>query len=1812
MVILRVIYLKNMNIRPAILTFIIFACSFFKVIGQCDLTILATIEDVSSGSVDIFVEGASNNDLSNPNQGLCGVELFFEHTSIQDISISLQSPAGQQVTLVGPATGAGGNTQFTYWGVEFVPCDSIAAPDLPILDDVFTTEDNWGIFGNFSGEFYPQQGCLEDFDMGAVNGLWTLSFEDVQNFDVGSIDSIGLIFCDDTDLSCQECLANGGMLSGASADYCESDPDLNLDLEPIFDISEPNEDYVYNYLIVQDDEVIQTASEPDLSNYAFGNYQVCGLSFLQTQEEDILDDVIGTEFDNLISLFSDNSYCANVSSNCISINIIEVPDTILTIDTICTGDAIILDGAAYNETGEYVISFSEAFCDSVSILQLVVIDNQAVIDADSDVISCSDGDVLLDASNSITSSSTIRSWFRVDGFIDPSITSDMAITVSEAGVYGLSLITGICADTVYYEIENDDSIPSFTFDVDTLNCYNPSIEINMTPSIPLQSISWTGLLISDEEDIEVSLSGTYYLEGVATNGCIGKDSIFIEEDYEVPIPLLIGDTITCIKDTVSISVNLPDSLLYDFDWNGPNIIGGLASGDFIEVIQDTTYVLNLQNLSNGCIESFEYDVQIDTNRTNFIIQSTTIDCNFSESQITVNPSISTADYVWQFDNQVVGTTDTIVVDQIGSYKLEVTPENGCIDSFFHVVVQDTISPEISIDNVTISCLIDSIELIPSTSELGLTYFWTGPADYQSTDANPFVSNPGAYNLEATLPNGCSTNLDVSVYPGEGLPNITFTLSDTLDCNVERVTITPSDTTNLRFAWQSSNLISDTTAYIVEVERIGIYPLIVTDTISGCNLIYDVLAVGDVALPIPEIEFVNLDCNNSEVTLNTSFMVNVDSLKWTSDFGFNSTDQSPEITQSGNYYITAVGFNGCVFMDTITIVEENQLPTIITNVPLLDCLDSEVEISFSTIEETDTLRLRLPNGELIDQNSYLVTEPDSYVAIASSITGCIDSIVIDVLQDTSAIEASLITNGQINCTQNTSWIAVDYIPENGLSFAWTGNSIISPLDLDSIILDAEGIYSVVITDTSNCTRELEVNIESFIDFPLVESSVDTINCTQDLANIVLTIPNNIVSIIWDGPSEVDPDLTVFSVDVPGEYTAIVTANNNCITEEIITVEIDTILPVVNVFTDGILTCNLPNVTLTGNSDITGSVFAWTGPNSSMFDTESVEVNQAGTYDLSVLAPNTCSVDTFIVVEVDTLSPTIITGEDPVFSCSDGKVFLSIETTTNIISYSWEGPFGFESDIMEPLAIAPGAYTVTVTNDIGCASTAEITVIDDTNGPEIMTRDTFVTCDMLAVSLPLDTEDTEISYAWDAPGFSSILQNPETNQLGQYIVYAVSDRNECVTVDTVNVTFQVVPPVYQVESNDLNCYQSETTLNVLNAGDDLSVSWTDTEFNLIAMDSLPVSNADSFYVIVVGTNLCADTTQVTVGENVELDELEILLNEPFQCENLDVTLEGNVVAFDNMEDFLPTWSTSDGSILSHINNFDVNISGEGTYFLSVLNLINGCESMDTIVMIEEEQSLIGISVEGQVPNCLGFEDGSLLVSNVDGGFPPFQYVMDGQVAQTSPMFSNLGSDEYILTVIDSVGCKVEMEYRLEEGFDFMAFAESDTLIVVGDEIELFSSFNLPLEEVFSTSWTSNREDYNCDDCFEAPVNPLFNTLYTLTATTVDGCVDTSQVLVRVNRNPKIDVANVFAPSSTENGLFLIQQTSGIEKVLSISIFDKWASRMFIAENVNPGDPAGAWDGTYLGRDVNPGVYVVVAELLLYSGEVVTYAGDITLLR
>lgn len=346
--------------------------------GDCGCTNCPQfMPDNFTGSFLITVQNAANPTLGQNGQGVCGVTMNFDHEYLGDLQITLTSPAGQTVTLVGPI-GLFGMTDFTTWDVTFVPCGDAASPD-PGFSATWNNNQPWGMFGAYTGSYWPFNGCLENFNTGSVNGTWTLTVVDGQGNDVGNFYDYDIIFCDPSGINCFTCAANAGNLLQPDVVECEGSMNLNLDLPPTYPggaMAPPSPEYSYTYVIGGAGGVIQGYEPgPDLSAYPAGIYTVCGLSYLTAQEGDIPapnGSLTVTQLSNQLNS-SSPPFCGKITTNCVTVTINPLPDDIFEEATVCAGECYSFYGQNYCQSGTFIRNLTLNGCPYTATLQLTVL-----------------------------------------------------------------------------------------------------------------------------------------------------------------------------------------------------------------------------------------------------------------------------------------------------------------------------------------------------------------------------------------------------------------------------------------------------------------------------------------------------------------------------------------------------------------------------------------------------------------------------------------------------------------------------------------------------------------------------------------------------------------------------------------------------------------------------------------------------------------------------------------------------------------------------------------------------------------------------------------------------------------------------------------------------------------------------------------------------------------------------------------------------------------------------------------------------------------------------------------------------------------------------------------------------------------------------------------------------------------------------------------------------------------------------------------------------------------------------------------------
>lgn len=508
--------------------------------------------DNFTGNFYIQVQNATNATLGQNGQGVCGVHLNFDHEYIGDLQITLTSPSGQTVTLIGPI-GLFGPSDFTTWDITFLPCgDPSVSPD-PGFSAQWNNNQPWGLFGNYTGSYYPNNGCLQNFT-GPVNGQWTLTVVDGQGSDVGNFYDYEIIFCDPSGIDCFSCAANAGNLTQADVSACEGSQVLNLNLPPTYtapNVAPPVSEYSYTYVVSGTGGVILAYEPgPDLSSYPPGLYTVCGMSYLTTQEPLIpLPNGSLTTAQLTTQLASTQPpFCGRITANCVNVNIISAPPDIEETVDVCAPACYLFFGQNYCQSGTYVRNLLQNGCPYVGTLNLTV--HQPSTKLITEII-CPGG------------CSQNPSF---PGACDPG--NYQATLTNAAG----------CDSTVYLTLSVMSIHANIQQPVPVLGCSQATVLLQGTGSTLGSTYQWTasngGNIVGGSANINatVNAAGDYTLKVCRTQGgvtCCDSATVTVTASQNTPAePAINGVNNLCLGQTTTFTIT-PVSGASGYTWTVP-------------------------------------------------------------------------------------------------------------------------------------------------------------------------------------------------------------------------------------------------------------------------------------------------------------------------------------------------------------------------------------------------------------------------------------------------------------------------------------------------------------------------------------------------------------------------------------------------------------------------------------------------------------------------------------------------------------------------------------------------------------------------------------------------------------------------------------------------------------------------------------------------------------------------------------------------------------------------------------------------------------------------------------------------------------------------------------------------------------------------------------------------------------------------------------------------------------------------------------------------------------------------------------------
>ncbi|MCC6281307.1 MAG: PKD domain-containing protein [Saprospiraceae bacterium] len=771
-----------------------------------------------------------------------------------------------------------------------------------------------------------------------------------------------------------------------------------------------------------------------------------------------------------------------------------------------------------------------------------------------------------------------------------------------------------------------------------------------------------------------------------------------------------------------------------------------------------------------------------------------------------NQSSENADaFEWLFPGGNPGTSSdpnpTVVYTVPGTYAVSLTVENSAGTNTLTEQSYITVNgaPATAFNSSTAGLT----ATFTNTSVDATSYLWDfGDGSNTSTETNPvhLYAADGVYTVTLTATNACGSSTSTQNVNIVTVPTAAFVAVPTNGCaplSVQFINQSSSNATSFQWAFPGGNPATSTISNPVVVYATpGVYPVtFIAGNAAGADTIVqeNIITVNDK----PTASFQSSSASLSASFTNTS--VDATSYLWNFGDGSNtSTATSPVhlYAADGVYTVTLTAFNICgSHISTQTIVVISAPLAGFIAIPTLGCSPLTVQFSNQSSSNATTFQWQFPGGvpSSSTEANPVVVYPSAGSYTVSLTAG--NSVGSDVISQSNVIEVLSLPTVNFSVSTNGATATFSNSSQNSLAYFWdfgdTGSGSNNSTEANPTHHYAQdGNYTVTLTVTNNCGAASFSQIITIATPPTAQYSAGADNaCLLDPIQFQDASSANATSVVWtfEGgqPATSTASAPLVSWSEPGVYSFTLTAVNATGSDT----------------TTGTVTISGPpeagfSGTIAGlsfiaeNTSVGADSYFWNfgDPVSGTMDTSTLAApihhyNGVGSYLVTLIAANTCGLDTFstmVVIAGDAPLPAFSTGDLSSF-CAPAVVQYNDLSIGEPDNWFWEFPGGDPATSIEQNPVVtysqPGSYNVNLTSGniygdnttmveqavvIGSAPTSLFEV--STNGNEVVLTN-------------LSTEAD--AYFWDlGDGDTSTLASPDHMYLqsGTYTIVLIA-YNDC---------------------------------------------------------------------------------------------------------------------------------------------------------------------------------------------------------------------------------------------------------------------------------------------------------------------------------------------------------------------------------------------------------------------------------------------------
>lgn len=1333
----------------------------------------------------------------------------------------------------------------------------------------------------------------------------------------------------------------------------------------------------------------------------------------------------------------------NGCDSTIDLTVIVRPVYLRQIDTsICAGEVFRIGPYAFATQGIHTANFTSIYgCDSIILLQLEVGGPVANI-IPPGVLTCTQNELVLDATLSSNRPGINYTWTHLDngsdGISGPE--TNNTVRIRKAGTYRMVIaeITNsglVCRDTAEVLVTADFNPPSVFALGATLNCRDTLLTVEAAVLPTNAALLWSGPggFSSNILRPQVRLPGNYILTATGLNGCAASDTVLISQDLTPPLAFTDDDTLSCSKTTVLLVGQRGPSAVASY-WK--NAAGQtLSNNDTLLVTMAGNYIYFTIG-SNGCISSVTSTVNLDAQFPVVSLNTDTITCNLTTVPLNATVDRTWSTVQWRGPNGFVSDVLNTSTQQTGVYTFTVVLANGCSSTQSVEVIETINPPLLNLTGDSITCANANVLLTATVVPDNALVSWTGPSGLLIATDTFRTTLPGLYEVIATLPNGCKDTARYLVTVNKTVPVLSAT-ADRITCARPFAALSGTIENGVQAelaGWRFPNglfLQFPSTS----TPDSGWYEFFVLGT-NGCKDSVRVFVQKDSQVPALISTTDTITCLDSSLDLSVSDPGNTRSVQWDGPLGFTGSGFTVSNSQPGFYNVIVTQNNDCQAGALLYAGIDTLAPRFTLIQDTFDCNTTNIVLQWTSPFQ-GVPNWTGPAGWNSTVANPVIAVPGTYtLVLGNPVTGCIysDSITIPGIPNDWSIS---VRDTVLPCQSNGIRVMAT-ASKSITQWSWTGPGSFTGTG-PTILVQQPGDYTVTAIDENGCSNRDTLRVTAGGDFPNVVLTADSIRCNTGTAFVQASSDSTGVIFNWKGPGAFTGTGAILSVSLPGWYVVTAQTQQGCTVTDSIEVILNNPFYGMVGFADT-LSCIQDSSWLQVRNPDPAFDYRWLGENG--FDLTGTRVlsQGIGIYQLIITSPELCT-DTQTVFVVRLPDPTVDAGPNRIINCRTLGVLLDgTFTGGDQVLLRWStGNNATVALGKEDTYVKRGGWYYLHAIDFltGCRAVDSVEVTYDTLVPDVrMAALNARNFNCVTDSIFLDASNSFpagiLEFRWFY-NYDTLSHQPAVvaTKPGLYSLVIIDLRNYC--LDSISYTFRtdtLRPEIFMMSDTSLNCYGKTFLLSADSIRFDTSRQYTllwegGQILSNPEADEITIGASGTYTLTVTGDNGCTDSAEVTI-DNLGTAPTANIAASPPSCPGMN---DGSI-RLNGLSGGTPPLQYAIADTTKWLDYPQVYQLGPGTWPVRITDAL-GC-TWDTLITFDLP---VGPLVTlGQDTSIWRGTSATITAEIVHPGNGIASWLWENQPLGCTDCTSFVvspyaGPQFYIITVIDSLGCKWTDTVRID---------------------------------------------------------------------------------------------------------------------------------------------------------------------------------------